>query len=198
MSTSTLYHGPAAYAYGLRACEAYGELYFPPIGSEEDHPKKEDILRAVELSGITLPNGKEFGILVGPLDGLKTLDVLLKTLEEPPVPTAHMVLWAHDAAEVPSTILSRVNVVFCPLAYGDQDSPEEESVGLGDMNPMFLHATLQRFKGRMPVLVRGLIQSLDPSSPKDLRVFDALREIADAPVLTPSMVMAALWETSES
>jgi hypothetical protein len=73
-----------------------------------DDLKTDKVKDLVEVCSQVWPQNNPC-VLVGPLDGAdpSTLDILLKTIEEPLEGSPYLILWAHDYGSVPATIRSR-------------------------------------------------------------------------------------------
>lgn len=192
MKTVVLYHGPGAKDAALAAAAVYGPLYYPPFG-EEGGLGIDVIREVVGLMYTPIAGGRDVALVVGPLDKMRDAagDALLKTLEEPPVEKNHLILYAEDAYVVSATIRSRVKTVFCP---GEK---EEDSVDLSEfLSGQGFWKIIGEYKGREQTLLRAVVKGLDPGDPRSLEVYDALRPLTLEAILTPSMILSALWEKS--
>lgn len=190
-----LYHGPGAKAGALSYASRWGSLHYPPFG--EGGLKMDDVRELVDLLHMPIAGGKDVAFVVGPLDRIRdgVGDAMLKTIEEPPVPTNHLILFAEDAYAVSATIRSRVKIIFC--GKSPEDSGESDSLDLAELlSAQGFWKFAGEYKGREQEWVRAIVNSLDPEDPRSLRVYDALRPLTLQGILTPSMILSALWETS--
>ena len=190
-----LYHGPNAKAGALSYASQWGGLHFPPFG--EGGLKMDEVRELVNLLHMPIAGSEGVAFVVGPLDRIRdgVGDAMLKTIEEPPVPTNHLILFAEDAYAVSATIRSRVKIIFC--GNSPEDSIEPESLDLAELlSAQGFWKFAVEYKGREQEWVRVIVNSLDPEDPRSLRVYEALRPLTLQGILTPSMILSALWETS--
>lgn len=120
-SSALLFHGPAAREKALTVAHEIGRLLQPPFG--ESGLKIAESREIVSLIN-NAPVGDRKGVIVmGPMDEVSAAasDVLLKSLEDFDSDIVHPVLWAHNEADVRSTIRSRCLLKWCP---GDDTQSE--------------------------------------------------------------------------
>ena len=140
------------------------------------------------------PVGDDFGVVVaGPLDHAapKSTDVLLKSIEEPPVYVSPL-LWATDLGGVAATIRSRCLAVWCPnatLEPGDEEvegaARELLSAVLADklwLVPQIVAKvrSTPKQRGREPELVAEAVEAMTLMSenPKVQALWERVRRLA--------------------
>lgn len=190
-----MFHGPGARDRAMAEAAKYGSLLHPPFG--EGGLKRDEVTELIEIASVPVAGGRSQGLVVGPLDRVRdgNLDALLKTLEEPPVATNHLILYAEDAYAVSATIRSRVEIIFCPR-NGDQ---ELDTVDFGTlMSAQGFWKLAAEYKGKEQEWIRAIVNGLDPSNPVHLRLYLRLRPLTTMAITTPTMILSALWETSDS
>lgn len=109
-----LFHGPAARDAAMAIVPSLGRQLREPFG--DNGLKIAESREIIDLMNNT-PVGDSPGVIVmGPMDRAMQVatDVLLKSIEEFDEQIVRPVLWAHDEAEVSSTIRSRCLRRWCP------------------------------------------------------------------------------------
>ena len=119
--SSFLYHGPGAREKALSR-QSEGRRLGGPFG--EGGLKIEDARNVLSLFDRIPPGRKKCMITVGPLNKATpaSIDVLLKSVEEPPR-KVEIILWAEDLNGVLPTMISRCWPVWCP---GEEMREREE------------------------------------------------------------------------
>lgn len=120
----TLFHGPSS----------RGSL--PPSCSHHEVDGVDSLRFFVsEVRSPTVGGGNQ-NYSLGPLDqaGGKYLDVLLKTIEEPPS-YSNIFLWCFSINSVPPTLVSRCQVVWCPGAESIENSDYSDKIALAKTVP---------------------------------------------------------------
>lgn len=115
MGSCQLFHGPGARQAALARVKEIGRLVAPPFG---DEGLSVDESREICTLLLSVPVGEKVGVVVvGPIDNAKTLksmDALLKSIEEVPSPYMQPILWADDLGGVISTVRSRCLETWAP------------------------------------------------------------------------------------
>lgn len=186
-----LFHGPTAKAQAL---EHAGELLLEAPYGDEGLSVAE--ARAIVQRMLWPPVGLGKGyLLIGPVDlaRQKSLDVLLKNLEEHNPESVVPLLWAHDVEGVPPTILSRCIPVWAPgtVNFGElEEIAGKVLFAIEDGEFPALVKALEEAKGKESDLVLAMAQTATQIG-SSWFILQALRELVSTKEPKPLELLAA-------
>lgn len=195
MSFCRLFYGPNAKTQALAAFED------PPLASYGERGLSVGDAREAVHQMLWTPIGqRESFVLLGPIDkaNQKSLDVLLKKIEEYKPPGTAPVLWASTIEGVPPTILSRCLLVWSP-GEGTLDETKSQATSIlqaiprGDLPAVV--RSLKEASGSEDDLVQALAQeALETSAPWE--VLEMIRALATQKTPTHLEVLTAISDLS--